>query len=51
LVTVLIANEAEIDQLELLKKYCGHAERRFLMPDRGSAFGEASAKEHVRSDL
>jgi hypothetical protein len=31
--------------LERFKKYCGHAERGFL------SFGEALAKEHVRSDL
>src|SRR5579871_6971712 len=32
--------------LERLKKYCSHAERGFLVPGRGSAFGEALAKEH-----
>jgi len=32
--------------MERLKKYCGHTERGFLVPGRGSAFGEALAKEH-----
>jgi len=37
--------------MERLKKYCSHAERAFLVPGRGSAFGEALAKEPIKSTL